>query len=321
MNSLFPSKIAVPDDLYGQRIDVILAKLIPHYSRAQLSAWLKQGLITVNGQHLKPKEKILTKAMIEFSDHAPENVLINQRCLAQNIPLTIIYEDSSLMIINKQAGLVVHPGAGNQDHTLVNALLHHAPQLHELPRAGMIHRLDKQTSGLLVIAKTLSAYTALVRQMQAREIKRYYLALVQGHVISGGTIETFYGRHPRHRLKMAVNSGHRQAITHYRINKHYQGYFTLLNITLETGRTHQIRVHMQHVKHPILGDPLYGQRPKMPTNLPQDIQDKLLSFKRQALHAATLTLKHPERDETLTFTAELPDDFQTILTTLDTYLV
>ncbi len=311
------SRIVVPNDLFGQRIDVVLSKLIPEYSRSQLSAWLKQGLITVNGQPIKPKEKVLSAASIEIIGDWPKNQGTNPSYLPENIPLNIIYEDSYLLIINKPAGLVVHPGAGNQDHTLVNALLYHAPQLIELPRAGIIHRLDKDTTGLLVVAKTLTAYTSLVRQMQARDIKRHYLGLVQGHVISGGTIDTFYGRHPHHRLKMTANAGHRQAVTHYKIKKHYQGYFTLLNVTLETGRTHQIRVHMHHINHPILGDPLYGRRPKIPTELPQEIQNQILTLNRQALHAATLTLTHPEQHEILTFTAELPDDLQAILTTLD----
>lgn len=314
------SKITVPEDLNGQRIDVVLAKLIPQYSRSQLSTWLKDGFITVNGKHIKPKEKVFAEAIIEIPENWPENQALNPTCLAEDIPLNIIYEDPYFIIINKPAGLVVHPGAGNKDHTLVNALLHHAPQLAELPRAGIIHRLDKETTGLLVIAKTLTAYTNLVRQMQAREIKRHYLGLVQGHVISGGTIDTLFGRHPHNRLKMTVDVGNRQAITHYRVRKHYQGYFTLLNVTLETGRTHQIRVHMHHINHPIFGDQLYGKRPKIPMELPQEVQDQLLSFNRQALHAATLTLTHPEHHETLTFTAELPDDLQTILKTLDNYL-
>lgn len=319
MNTL-PVKLAVPEELSGQRIDLVLARLLPQYSRSQLSSWLKLGLITVNGKHYKPKEKVLSEAIIEIPDSWPENQGTNPTCLAEDIPLNIIYEDPSLIIINKPAGLIVHPGAGNKDHTLVNALLHHAPQLAELSRAGLIHRLDKDTTGLLVIAKTLTAYTSLARQMQSREIKRHYFGLVQGHVISGGTIDTLYGRHPHNRLKMTVNVGNRQAITHYRVKKHYQSYFTGLNITLETGRTHQIRVHMNHMNHPIFGDPLYGKRPKIPMDLPQEIQDQFLAFNRQALHAATLTLTHPEHHETLTFTAELPDDLQTILSILDDYL-
>ena len=263
---------------------------------------------------------MFTDAIIELPEKWPDNHASNPTCLPEDIPLTIVYEDLSLIIINKPAGLVVHPGAGNKNHTLVNALLHHAPQLHDLPRAGIIHRLDKDTTGILVVAKTLPAYTSLARQMQAREIKRHYLGLVQGHLISGGTIDTLFGRHPHNRLKMAVDVGNRQAITHYRVHKHYHEYFTLLNITLETGRTHQIRVHMQHINHPIFGDPLYGKRPKIPTDMPLEIQEKLLSFKRQALHAATLTLTHPEHHESLTFTAELPDDLQTVLTILDEYL-
>ena len=313
--------ITVPDELNGLRIDVVLAKLLPQYSRSQLSLWLKEGVILVNGKRLKPKEKVSAQASIELPQNWPENPDATSSSLPEDIPLNIVYEDDSLIIINKPIGLVVHPGAGNKDHTLVNALLHHAPQLNELSRAGIIHRLDKNTSGLLVIAKTLTAYTNLTRQMQAREIKRHYMALVQGHVISGGTIDTHYGRHPHNRLKMAVCVGGRQAITHYRVKKHYQQYFTYLDVTLETGRTHQIRVHMNHINHPIFGDPLYGKRPKLPAELPVEIQDKILAFKRQALHAVTLTLTHPENHETLTFTADLPEDLQNLMTTLDDYLV
>lgn len=311
----------VPEELFGLRIDVILSKLLPQYSRSQLTTWLKQGLITVNGQTLKPKEKILTETTIELPEQWPEGAP-GSSChdLPEDIPLNIVFEDEAFLIINKPTGLVVHPGAGNHSHTLVNALLHHAPSLIELPRAGIIHRLDKDTTGLLVIAKTLTAYTDLSRQMQSREIKRHYLALVQGHLISGGTIDTFYGRHPHNRLKMTVAQGGRQAVTHYRLQKHYQNYFTLLDVSLETGRTHQIRVHMNHINHPIFGDPLYGKRPKLPKELPDDIEELILSFHRQALHASTLTLTHPVQHETLTFNAELPDDLLKLLNTLDEHL-
>ena len=314
------NKLTIPVDLLGQRIDIILAQLLPQYSRSQLSSWLKEGIITVDGKQLKPKNKIQVEAQIECPLQWPIQHDFNLNCQAEAIPLHIVFEDSEFIIVNKPAGLVVHPGAGNQTHTLVNALLYHAPQLKELPRAGIVHRLDKDTTGLLVVAKNLTAYTDLVRQMQAREIQRHYIALVQGSMVAGGTIDTFYGRHPHNRLKMHVAAGGRQAITHYRIKKSYQNYFTLLDVTLETGRTHQIRVHMTHLNHPILGDALYGKRPKLPTELPEDVIQAILSLKRQALHAASLTLTHPLHHETLTFNAELPDDFQMILNHLDFYL-
>lgn len=311
--------LQIPLELVDHRIDVLLAKSFPAYSRGQLTTWLKAGLITLNGQMAKPKDKVKLTDSIEYPEHWPTTMLFNQTDLAESIPLSVVYEDNDLMIINKPAGLVVHPGAGNQTHTLVNALLHHAPDLKDLPRAGIVHRLDKETTGLLIIGKTLTAYTDLVRQMQAREIKRQYLALVQGTIISGGTIETAYGRHPHNRLKMTVSVGGRQAITHYRVNRTYEEYFTLIDVNLETGRTHQIRVHMAHINHPVLGDPLYGKRPKLPTDFPSDAQATLLGLHRQALHAAMLSFTHPVTQTTLTFQAPLPDDFQSVLNYLDEY--
>jgi 23S rRNA pseudouridine1911/1915/1917 synthase len=311
--------ITIPEEFNGQRCDVVLAKLLPQYSRSLLSTWLKEGLITIDAKQLRPKDKVQANAIIAFAANWPDRHSDPGVSQPEDIPLTVVYEDDSVLIINKPAELVVHPGAGNKDHTLVNALLHHAPVLQELPRAGIIHRLDKNTTGLLVVAKTLPAYTSLTRQMQAREIKRQYMALVQGHVISGGTIDTHYGRHPRNRLKMAVCNGGRQAITHYRVLQSYHNYFTALEVNLETGRTHQIRVHMQHINHPIFGDPLYGKRPKLPTELPLEAQEKILAFKRQALHAQSLTLTHPTSHESLTFTADLPEDLTNLLSLLDKY--
>lgn len=303
----------VPVEFRGMRADAVLAKLFPDYSRSQLSQWLKSGHVVFNGECLKPKDKVLGNESVILQ------ATINSVCdniEAENIALDIIFEDDALLIINKPAGLVVHPGAGNPNHTLVNALLYHDNDLEQLPRAGIVHRLDKETTGLLIVGKTLSAYTSLVRQMQAREISRKYKALVHGHIIAGGHIDTFFGRHPRNRLKMAVCLEGKEAITDYSILKHYYQ-FSLLDVALQTGRTHQIRVHMEYIKHPIVGDPLYGGRRRIPSGLSDELKQMFQAFSRQALHAYHLSLVHPTRDENLTFTAPLPQDFQNLLTALE----
>lgn len=308
---------AIIDSQYhGQRVDVVLALLFPDFSRSQLATWLKEGTITLNDHQYKPKDKVVGGEHVKLQVTLAVN---NDKLEAEDIPLDVVFEDDYLLIINKPAGLVVHPGAGNPTHTLVNALLHHAPSLAHLPRAGIVHRLDKDTTGLLVVAKTLPTHTSLVRQMQAREIHRQYQTLVYGHVISGGTIDTCYGRHPRNRLKMAVCVNGRQAITQFSVNKQYK-YLTLLDVTLMTGRTHQIRVHMAHVNHPVVGDPLYGGRSRIPAGIPVSVREALQNFKRQALHACILSFIHPHTQKSLTFTAPLPDDFQLLLTTLETEL-
>lgn len=285
----------------------------------QLTYWLKAGVITIDSISIKPKTKLKGGELVEVHERLTSPTTV-EKLEPEAIPLDIIFEDDELMVINKPAGLIVHPGAGHSQGTLVNALLYHNQSLSELPRAGIVHRLDKETTGLLLVAKTLEAYTALTREMQARNIDRHYIALVQGHLISGGKIETYFGRHPRNRLKMAVTQGGKEAITHYSIKKQYPNLpATLLDIKLMTGRTHQIRVHMAHIKHPIVGDPLYAGRPKHPKGLDERTQHLFLSFKRQALHAQSLSFTHPKGAQNLTFTANLPDDFKTLLDALDHY--
>lgn len=310
---------SVPTELQGKRIDIVLAQLFPQFSRSQLSQWLKQGIIQVNQKNIKSKDKMQGGETISYPEPWPNYYEDNQLDQPEDIPLSIVYEDPYILIINKPRNLVVHPGAGNREHTLVNALLHHYPCLGSLPRAGIIHRIDKDTTGLLLIAKDLPSYNFLSQQMQQRAIHRHYIALVAGDIIAGGTIDTFFGRHSHNRLKMAVKDAGKSAITHYRVTKHYQGFFTLLDISLETGRTHQIRVHMAHIEHPIIGDPLYGKRPKLPKDIPQDLCDTIINFRYQALHAAKLTLMHPTHHEILTFTADMPDDLQYLLHSLDNY--
>jgi 23S rRNA pseudouridine1911/1915/1917 synthase len=298
---------------HGQRIDVVLAQLFPDFSRSQLSAWLKEGAITLDERHVKPKDKVLGGEHIKLHVIQTTN---ESRSEPENIPLDVVFEDDYLLVLNKPAGLVVHPGAGNPQHTLVNALLYHAPSLQHLARAGIVHRLDKDTTGLLIVAKTLETHTRLIRQMQAREIQRRYQALVYGHVISGGEIDTYYGRHPRNRLKMAVCAQGKQAITTYTVRKQFE-HFTLLDVTLMTGRTHQIRVHMAHINHPVVGDQLYGGRSRIAAGINNELRQVLQPFKRQALHACYLSFNHPHTDEKLTLTAPLPDDFQFLLTNMD----
>ncbi|TAL64795.1 MAG: 23S rRNA pseudouridine(1911/1915/1917) synthase RluD [Legionella sp.] len=316
MTEHIQQELTVPRELHGQRLDAVLAQLLPQYSRSLISTWIKAGAVQLNGKACKPKDKTLGEDKIKLNvEYTPEDSHFHA-CQAEDIPLDIVYEDQHVLVVNKPAGLVVHPGAGNREHTLVNALLHHAPSLQHLPRAGIIHRLDKDTTGLLIVAKTLTAHTALIRQMQAREIDRQYLALVQGHVIAGGTIETEFGRHPRNRLKMAVVNQGREAVTHYSVQKQY-GHFTLLDVNLLTGRTHQIRVHLEHIHHPIVGDQLYGGRMRFPAEATEELRQILQEFKRQALHAQYIAFLHPETEEELTFTAPIPDDFALLLKTLD----
>ncbi len=306
----------IPEKFAHFRVDQALAQVFPDYSRARLSLWLKSEYITINGQILRPKDKV----------HGGETVIIDaaleeESWTAEFIPLNIIYEDKSLIVINKPAGLVVHPAHGNFEHTLVNALLHHCPELHSLPRAGLIHRLDKDTTGLLVIAKTLSAHHILVKAMQERQIQRIYQAVVyvknsRHPPLLNQTIQTNFGRHPHQRLKMAVTSQGKPAITHV-TRLGYHPPFAHLEVALETGRTHQIRVHLAHIHLPIVGDPLYGisglQLSRYPT-LETEITDFFKTFSRQALHAYRLSLNHPDTHEKMTWEAPLPDDMQQLLT-------
>ncbi len=308
------------DAYYGLRVDAALAKLLPHYSRSQLTQWLKEGKITVNNCVLKPKEKVNGGEVVDFLVDLNSLESKTAHCRAQNIPLNLIFEDDDVIVVNKPAGLVVHPGAGNKENTLINGLLYHAPCLEALPRAGIIHRLDKETTGLMVVAKNLPSHTHLTRQMLARQIQRHYITLVQGHIISGGEISTGYGRHPRNRLKMTVLEQGRQAITFYKVRKHYNYFFTLLDVQLQTGRTHQIRVHMNHINHPVVGDPLYNGRLRFPKDANDTLRLQLQQFNRQALHAVRLSFTHPITDTLLNFQAEIPTDFRALLNTLDAYV-
>ena len=307
-------KTPVPDELAGKRLDQIMTVLIPEHSRSRIQSWIKEGMITVNDNKIRQRDTVnlgdIIQANIEFNEideYEPED-----------IPLDIIYEDDALIVINKPAGLIVHPGAGNPNHTLVNALLNYDNNLKILPRAGIIHRLDKDTTGIMVIARTLAAHTFLVDKLQKRDIKREYQTIVCGQITAGSTVETNIGRHPTNRTKMAVTNNGKHAVTHFRIIKKFEHY-THLKVNLETGRTHQIRVHMAHIKHPVVGDPVYGKNHSIVKGIDTNLRDKIKNFKRQALHAHILEFPHPVTNDIKRFEAELPDDIKQLIVDLETY--
>jgi len=296
----------IPLSCAGLRLDQALARLFPHYSRSRLQAWLREGRIHVDGHVPDARKKVHGGERLEM-DAAPEMPSGLEGAAAEEIALSIVFEDETLLVVDKPAGLVVHPGNGNRSRTLMNALLHHAPTLAGIPRAGIVHRLDKDTSGLLVVAKTLEAQTSLVRQLQARTVGRSYLALVHGAVIRDGEVDSPIARHPVQRTKMAVVVGGRAALTRYKVRERLST-ATLLECRLETGRTHQIRVHMAYIGHPLVGDPVYGLR---------RVADLLLAgFGRQALHAFRLRLIHPASNEAMHWFSPLPEDFSSLLCTL-----
>lgn len=303
----------VPPEMAQQRLDQVVASLCPQYSRSQLQKWIKSGQVLVDNKPLKPKERLTGGEQIII--HATQEV--QTRSEAEAMSLDIVYEDDAILVLNKPADLVVHPGAGNWSGTLVNGLLHYDPQLEYLPRAGIVHRLDKDTTGLMVVAKTLEAHNSLVEQLQERDVSREYLALVQRPVIAGGTIEGNIGRHHIDRLKMAVIEGGKEAITHYRVEERFR-HHTLLRVALETGRTHQIRVHLTANNMPIVGDQLYGGRPRVPAGISGELREALQTFPRQALHATRLGLVHPMTEEELEWEAPVPADMEALLALLRT---
>src|SRR5512135_984532 len=299
-------EMQVPADLGGLRLDQALVKLLPEYSRSRLQGWIEEGLVTVNGKPASTKQKVWGGEQLSVM---PQVHPSEQPWQAEDIPLDIVYEDDDIIVIDKHVGLVVHPGSGNWEGTLLNALLHHSPQLANVPRAGIVHRLDKDTSGLMVVAKTLVAQTALVRQMQARSVKREYIALVWGELDRDYTINVPIGRHPSQRTKMAATEAGKEAITHVSILERFPS-CTLVRCKLETGRTHQIRVHMAYLGHPLIGDTTYikGTQKCLPR-----MRDLLYGFPRQALHATRLALDHPVSGERMEFDSPLPDDMDDLL--------
>jgi len=303
----------IPYEMAGYRLDKALADLFPNYSRARLQQWIGDGQVRVNNVvKSKNKEKVQGGEKVELTAQLEESVLWQ----AQNLPLNIVFEDENLLIINKSAGVVVHPAAGNRENTLVNALLHHAPELAQIPRAGIIHRLDKDTTGLLVVARTLTAHTHLVAQLQARKFLKEYQAIVMGNMIAGGTVDAAIGRHPIHRTKMAVIPNGKSAVTHYRIIQRYRAH-THIRVILETGRTHQIRVHLAHIAYPLVGDPVYGKRLQIPANSSTNFANILRNFKRQALHAYKLGFIHPATGQFMHWAVDLPEDMQNLQVALE----
>jgi len=298
-------------ELAGVRLDKALAELFRDYSRSRLQAWAKDGRVTVNGEQRRQRDKVSMGDQIELRAVMEHQV----ECVPQPIPLDIVFEDEHLLVINKSANMVVHPAAGNRDGTIQNGLLFHDPNLIELPRAGIVHRLDKDTTGLMVIAKTQMAYQRLVAALSAREVKREYRALVVGTLNVGGTIDQPIGRHAKQRTRMAVNPMGKPAITHFRILEQFRAH-TLLKVNLESGRTHQIRVHMAHLRHPVFGDQVYGGRLRLPPGADDELKTFLRGFKRQALHAKRLGFVHPATGREVSWEAPLPEDMSTLLSML-----
>ncbi|MFA7243441.1 MAG: 23S rRNA pseudouridine(1911/1915/1917) synthase RluD [Sulfuricellaceae bacterium] len=298
--------LTVPPEMAGLRLDQALQRLLPEYSRSRLQEWIKQGKVMVAGNSAIPKQPVWGFEAITVTPQASPS---DTAYAPEEIALTVVHEDAAILVLNKPAGLVVHPGSGNWQGTLLNALLYHAPQLAGIPRAGIVHRLDKDTSGLLVVAKTLTAQTDLVRQLQARTVKREYLAVVQGRVACDGTVDAPLGRHPVQRVKMAIVADGKPALTHYHVLERYPAH-TLVECRLETGRTHQIRVHMQSIGHPLAGDPAYGGKP---ANLAPAVRAAVMQLGRQALHAARLGLIHPESGESMEWRTALPADMATLI--------
>lgn len=303
--------LTIPFETAGQRLDQVLSELLSEYSRTRIKSWIESGEILVNGLQLRPKDKVLGGERVEVNATLPDAVPV----APEVIDLDVAYQDKHVLVINKPVGLVVHPGAGNAAGTLQNALLHFDPALAQLPRGGIVHRLDKDTTGLLVVARTLAAHTALVRTLEAREIEREYEAVCQGVMTGGGTVDAPIGRHPVDRLRQAIREDGREAVTHYRVLHRYRGH-THIRLQLETGRTHQIRVHMAHIRYPLVGDRVYGGRLLLPKGASTELIETLRAFKRQALHAARLAFEHPVTGRAVEVTAALPEDFQALLAAL-----
>lgn len=301
--------ISIPEEMAGKRLDVVLAELMPDYSRSRLKQWLLDGKILLDGQQVKPKTRVHSEQKLELNVHVAD---ISDECLAEDIPLNIVYQDESLIVVNKPAGLVVHPAAGHRQGTLQNALLFFDKTLADVPRAGIVHRLDKDTSGLMVVARTLVAHKYLVEQIQQRDVHREYQTLVHGVMTGGGTVDQPIGRHAHDRVRMTVREDGRPSVTHYRVLDRYRVY-THLHVELETGRTHQIRVHMQHLRHSVVGDPVYSGRSRLPASADENFIKLLKDFKRQALHAWRLSLKHPETGELIQWEAPLPEDMVNLI--------
>ena len=306
--------IIIPERMTGDRLDVALSEMLPDYSRSKITAWIKSGDALINNKAFKPKDKVNGSQIVILSLNKKQN----NDWSAENIALNIVFEDEDIIIINKPFGLVTHPGAGNWNGTLANALLYYDPKLSKLDRAGIVHRLDKNTSGLMVIARNEKSQKYLVEQLQSHSVAREYSAIVYGHMISGGSINDPIGRDPKDRIKQTVSSNGKDATTHYRVIDRFKSH-THVKAILETGRTHQIRVHLSHIGYPLLGDPMYGGRVRFPKKASEILKESLLGFKRQALHSKKLTLNHPSTGELMSWKAPLPDDMLELLDILNEF--
>ena len=311
MPQIVALKLSIPVEMRGLRLDQALAELLQDYSRSRLQQWIRAGEVTLDGQLPRVRERLQGGESVCIQAEIVEQTA-NE---AEPIPLDLVYEDEALLVINKPAGLVVHPAAGNPAGTLLNALLHFDASLAGLPRAGIVHRLDKGTSGLMVVARTLKAHKKLVDALQARSVKREYLALVNSVLTAGGRVDAPIGRHHVDRKRMAVVAGGKEAISHYRVEERYRAH-TLTRVSLETGRTHQIRVHMAHVHAPVVGDPVYGGRLRLPKGAADPLKQALQNFRRQALHATQLALQHPESGEMISWQAAVPEDMAHLIEAL-----
>ena len=306
--------IIIPERMTGDRLDVALSEMLPDYSRSKITAWIKSGDALINNKAFKPKDKVNGSQIVILSLNKKQN----NDWSAENIALNIVFEDEDIIIINKPFGLVTHPGAGNWNGTLANALLYYDPELSKLDRAGIVHRLDKNTSGLMVIARNEKSQKYLVEQLQSHSVAREYSAIVYGHMISGGSVNDPIGRDSKDRIKQAVSSNGKDATTHYRVIDRFKSH-THVKAILETGRTHQIRVHLSHIGYPLLGDPMYGGRVRFPKKASEILKESLLGFKRQALHSKKLTLNHPSTGELMSWKVPLSDDMVKLLNILSEF--
>ena len=303
--------VSIPESMRGRRLDQALAELVPDYSRSRLQQWIRAGQVVLDDRVPKTRDIVQGGEQVRID----AEIAMQSPCEAQAIPLDVVYADADVLVINKPPGLVVHPAAGNPDRTLQNALLHHDPELAALPRAGIVHRLDKDTSGLMMVARNLAAHNRLVAALQAREIRREYLAVVNSVLTAGGEVDAPIGRHPVDRKRMAVVAGGKPARTHYRVVERFRAH-TLVRLRLESGRTHQIRVHMAHIHCPVTGDPVYGGRLRQPRGAGESLRSVLQGFRRQALHAERLAFLHPGSGEPVSWEAPVPPDMQELIDAL-----
>jgi len=307
-------KIIIPDRLIGSRLDAAISEMLPELSRNKITSWIKSGEILINSNPFKPKEKVLGGEIIEMNVSSEENT----NWIAEDIKLDIVFEDDKILILNKPSGLVTHPGAGNTHGTLANGILFARPELSQLDRAGIVHRLDKDTSGLMVVAKTETAKLSLIKQLESHSVSREYSAIVYGSMVTGGMVDEPIGRDSVNRQKQAVTKGGKPAITHYRVIEKFKN-FTLIKAILETGRTHQIRVHMSHIGHPLLGDFTYGGKVKFPKGAKEELKVAIKEFPRQALHAKKLSIIHPRDNKELYWKSKLPEDLDKMINILREY--